>query len=82
MVTNSGIATIGERARASITNPSYVIRVSAEISSRDLGHETAVVVPDYLPYDLVVLHFLANLSVKFEVIQWVPWIVRSGSWDF
>jgi hypothetical protein len=32
-----------------------------EVKKHSLGHETAVVVPDYLPYDLVVLHLLPNL---------------------
>jgi hypothetical protein len=98
VITDSCIATISKRARAPITNPSYVIWVSTKIPRCDstiktqqthqnktkknqinynlnrfkfktllyakkilkmvlLGHKTAVIVPDNLPYDLIVLHF-------------------------
>ena len=33
MVTNGGIATISERARAPVTNPGHIIGISTEISS-------------------------------------------------
>lgn len=59
MVPNGGIATICKRARASITNPSNVIWISTEIPGCNFGHETAMVVPDNLPYNLVLLHLLS-----------------------
>ena len=39
MVANGGIATIGERARAPVTNPGNVIWVSAEYSGFNSGKE-------------------------------------------
>lgn len=57
MVAYGGIATVSERTGASIANTRHIIRVSTEYPSFDFGHETAMVVPDDLPYDLVVLHF-------------------------
>ena len=43
MVANGGIATIGERARAPITNPGHIIRVSTEFpgfnSTKPQTHE-------------------------------------------
>lgn len=84
MIPYSGVATVGERARAPVAYPGHVVRIPAEYSSFDstnfvrksvkishyetkiheqskesslLGHETAVIMPDNLPNDLIVLHF-------------------------
>lgn len=59
MVTDSGVATVSERAGTTIADPSDVIRVSTENTGSDFGHETAVLVPDDLPYHLVVLHLFS-----------------------
>lgn len=56
MIANGCIATIGERARASITDSGHVIWIPTENSSFDFGHEAAMLVPYNLPYNLVVLH--------------------------
>ena len=39
MVANGGVATIGERARAPVTNPGDVVRVPAEDSGLDSAKE-------------------------------------------
>lgn len=56
MVANGDIATVGERARASIANPSYIIGVSAKIPRCEFGHEAAMAVSDDLPDNFIVLH--------------------------
>jgi len=66
MVANGSITTVSKRARAPITNPSHVIRVPTEIPGRYFGHETAMVVSDNLPYDLVVLH-LQSIAVSYKL---------------
>lgn len=58
MVANGGVAAIGERTRAPIADAGQIVRVSTEDSGLDFGHETAVLVPDNLPYNLIVLHLL------------------------
>lgn len=91
MITDGGVATVGKRARATVADTCYVIRVSAEDSCFDstkskitakahqsksfrqrqremkrniLGHVTAVVVSDSLPYNLIVLHLSRCMMMK------------------
>ena len=42
MVTDGGIATVGERTRASTADTSYIIRVSAEDSGFDSTSKTKI----------------------------------------
>lgn len=56
MVANGGVATVGERAGASVAYARDIVWVSTEIPSDNFGHETAVIVSDDLPDNLIVLH--------------------------
>jgi hypothetical protein len=56
VVTDRGVAAVGQRAGATITNSGHVIRISTENPRRYFGHETAVIMPDNLKYNLIVLH--------------------------
>lgn len=40
MISNSGISTVSERTRTSVTNPRHIVWVSTEIPSRDSGKPT------------------------------------------
>lgn len=62
MIANSCVSAVGERARAPVADARNIIRVSTEYSGRDFGHVTAVVVPDDLPYHVVVLHLWREIT--------------------
>lgn len=64
MVANRGVSAVGEGARAPVADSRDIVRVSAEYSGGDFGHETAVVVANDLPYHVVVLH----LGLRFHYL--------------
>lgn len=61
MVTDCGVAAVGEWAGAPVADARRVVGVAAEYPCRDLCHEAAVIVADAVPY-----HVVAHLGCRFS----------------